>query len=233
MADYKNIIPFIKRAEGGLSSATTDTASRNPSPCGNGKNGKPYHTNKGIQWITFKGLASKGGYSATCSNFLNMPDSVWNKVYKTGFWDAIKGDQIKNQAIANTFVEMTWGSGLGCSNFPKCKSGTIPFLNQFFKRYYNVNLSSVNEFVDYVNKLDEQGKSSELFEKLNQFRANKYKALNQPKNLQGWLNRLSGFYILNKPYALSKQEKNVSTGLGGVVAILVIAYLYKRYGKRN
>ena len=230
MADYKNIIPFIKRAEGGLSSATTDTASRNPSPCGNGKNGKPYHTNKGIQWITFKNLASKGGYIANCSNFMNMPDSVWNKVYKVGFWDAIKGDQIKNQAIANTLVEMTWGSGLGSVSKG---TGTLGWLNRFFKINYNENLNSVTEIVDFVNKLEDKGQSSELFEKLNQFRANKYKALNQPKNLQGWLNRLNGFYILNKPYALSKKEKNISTGLGGVVAILVIAYLYKRYGKHK
>ena len=42
MADYKNIVSFIRKVEGGLSSATTDTASKNPSPCGNGKNGKQY-----------------------------------------------------------------------------------------------------------------------------------------------------------------------------------------------
>ena len=69
MADYTNIINFIKAKEGGLSSATTDTASRNPSNCGNGSNGKPYHTNKGVTWSTFKSLSSKLGYSATCDNF--------------------------------------------------------------------------------------------------------------------------------------------------------------------
>jgi hypothetical protein len=231
MADYKNIVSFIKKAEGGLSSATTDTASRNPSPCGNGKNGKPYHTNKGIQWITFKGLASQGKYTASCSNFLKMPDDVWYKVYKTGFWDKIQGDRIKNQAIANSFVEMTWGSGLGCSDFSKCKSGTIPFLNQFFKKYYNENLSSVSQYVDFVNELDKKGQSSELFENLNEFRANKYVALNQPKNLKGWLSRLNGFYVLNKPYALSTTEKkNITKGLGGVIAIILVTYLYKQYG---
>jgi hypothetical protein len=161
-----------------------------------------------------------------------MPDSVWLKVYKVGFWDVIQGDRIKNQAIANSFVEMTWGSGLGCSDFSRCKSGTIPFLNQFFKKYYNVNLSSVTEYVDFVNELDKKGKSSELFENLNEFRANKYVALNQPKNLKGWLNRLNGFYILNKPYAISTTEKkNITKGLGGVIAIVLIAYLYKQYGK--
>ena len=73
MADYRNIISFIKSKEGGLSSATTDTASRNPSPCGNGSNGQPYHTNKGVTWSTFSSNASSLGYSASCSNFLNMP----------------------------------------------------------------------------------------------------------------------------------------------------------------
>lgn len=233
MANYKNLIPFIKKSEGGLSSATTDSAKNNPSPCGNGKNGFPYHTNKGIQWATFKGLASKGGYSPTCSNFLKMPDNIWEKIYKIGFWDAIKGDQIKNQAIANTFAEMTWGSGLGCNDFSKCYSGTLPFLNKFFKGYYNKNLTTITEFVNFVNELESKGKSSELFENLNQYRATKYKQMNQPKNLQGWLNRLNLFYIYNKPYALSSTEKNVTKGLGGVIAIFIIAYLYKNYGKRK
>ena len=129
MADYKNIVPFIRKVEGGLSSDPKDSASKNASPCGN-KNGYPIHTNKGIQWATFKGLASKGGYSASCDNFINMPDSVWLKVYKAGFWDAVKGDKIKNQAIANVFVEMTWGSGLGSISSGK---GTISFMNNFFK----------------------------------------------------------------------------------------------------
>ena len=73
MANYRNIVSFIKSKEGGLSSATTDTASRNPAPCGNGSNGKPYHTNKGVTWETFSSNASSLGYTASCSNFLNMP----------------------------------------------------------------------------------------------------------------------------------------------------------------
>lgn len=233
MADYKNIISFIKRAEGGISSDPKDTASRNSSPCGK-RNGFPIHTNKGITWATFKGLASKGGYTASCDNFIKMPNEIWSKVYKVGYWDAVQGDRIKNQAIANVFVEMTWGSGLGCSNFTKCKSGTIPFLNRFFKTNYNQNLTTISQFVDFVNKLDDEGKTPELFEKLHDFRAERYTKMPSAKaHLRGWLNRLNSFYALNKPYALSKKEKNVTTGLGGVVAILLIAYLYNRYGKRK
>jgi lysozyme family protein len=226
MADYKNLIPHIRKSEGGLSSNPKDSASENSSPCGN-KDGYPIHTNKGITWETFQGLASKGGYSATCDNFLKMPDSVWYKVYKVGFWDVIQGDKIKNQAIANTFVEMIWGSGLGSVSKG---TGTLGWLNSFFKKNYNKNLTTISEMVNFVNKLDDEGQTPELFEKLNDFRANKYKALNQPTFLKGWLNRLDAFYVLNKPYALSKGNK-LALVLGIGLIALGGAYIYVRTRK--
>jgi lysozyme family protein len=227
MADYKNLITFIKKAEGGLSGNKSDSASKNPSNCGKDKNGNPYHTNKGIQWITFKNLAQKGGYTANCTNFLNMPDSIWEKIYKVGFWDAVKGDNIQNQAIANTFAEMTWGSGLGNIDG---YSGTLPFLRKFFKANYNVDLTSMNAMVDFVNKLDNEGSTPDLFEKLYVFRQNKYKALNQPTFLKGWLNRLDKFYLLNKPYALSSKAK---IGITLTTIVVIGAFIYKYYYARR
>ena len=229
MADYKNLIPFIKKSEGGLSSTRNDSASKNPSNCGNGKDGNPYHTNKGIQWTTFKNLASKGGYTANCSGFLNMPDSIWNEVYKVGFWDSVQGDRIKNQAVANTFAEMTWGSGIGSVSSGK---GALGWLNSFFKKNYNQNLTTITQMVDFVNKLDDEGKSPDLFEKLNNFRATKYQTLNQPANLKGWINRLNKFYILNKPYAISTKTK-VGIGISAVTIIVVGAFIYKYYYARR
>ena len=220
MADYKNIIGFIKVREGGLSSATTDTASRNPSNCGNGSNGKPYHTNKGVTWTTFSTLASKLGYSATCSNFMKMPDDIWAKIYKNGYWNPMMGDNIKNQAVANVFVEMAWGSGVG---------GATSALKKFFTANYNKSFVNVSQMVDYVNQLDSEGKTPDLFEKLNTYRKYFYKSLNQPSNLTGWLNRLNAFYLLNKPYAVSKNEK-----LGVLAVLLAIIgglYLYKKLKK--
>ena len=225
MVNYKNIVPHIRKSEGGISSEPRDSASKNSSPCGK-KNGYPIHTNKGITWATFKGLASKGGYSASCDNFLKMPDDIWFKVYKVGFWDEVQGDKIQNQAIANTFVEMVWGSGLGSVSRG---TGTIGWLNSFFKKNYNKNLTTISQMVDFVNQLDDEGKTPELFEKLNDFRATKYKNLNQPAFTQGWLNRLNTFYILNKPYATSKKTKTTITF--GVLLIVAGATLYYKYGR--
>lgn len=226
MADYKSLVNFIKLKEGGLSGNTKDSASKTPSPCGKDSQGNPYHTNKGIQWTTFKSLASKGGYVASCDNFLKMPDDVWLKVYKVGFWNEVQGDRIQNQAIANTFVEMAWGSGLGSVSRG---TGTVGWLNSFFNKNYNQNLTTITQMVDYVNKLDDESKTPDLFEKLNNFRANKYRALNQPAFTKGWLNRLNAFYIVNKPYAVSKNEKI------GVLTVLFIIigglYFYKKLKK--
>lgn len=110
MADHKIIIPFILKAEGGLSRATTDTASRNPSPCViNGVTG--WHTNKGITWSTFTGLAAKLGYVASCENFKTMPQSIWDKIFKNGYWDALNLDRVNSQAIANIAADFAWGAG--------------------------------------------------------------------------------------------------------------------------
>jgi len=226
MVNYKNLVPFIKIKEGGISGTPKDSASKNPSPCGKDRQGYPYHTNKGVQWATFKGLASKGGYTASCDNFLKMPDDIWNRIYKVGFWDEIQGDRIQNQAIANTFVEMVWGSGIGSVSRG---TGAVGWLNSFFKKNYNQNLTTITQMVDFVNKLDNEGKTPELFEKLNNFRASKYKALNQPAFTKGWLNRLNAFYILNKPYAISKKEKTSITI--GVLLIVAGATLYYKYGR--
>jgi lysozyme family protein len=226
MVNYKNLVPFIKIKEGGISANPNDSASNNSSPCGKDSKGYPYHTNKGIQWATFKGLASKGGYTASCDNFLKMPDDIWNRIYKVGFWDEIQGDRIQNQAIANTFVEMVWGSGLGSVSRG---TGAVGWLNSFFKKNYNQNLTTITQMVDYVNKLNNEGKTPDLFEKLNNFRKDKYKALNQPTFLKGWLNRLNSFYLLNKPYAISTQAK---TSIAvGVLLIVVGATLYYKYAR--
>ena len=226
MAVYTKIVSFIKSKEGGLSSATTDTASNNPSNCGNGSNGKPYHTNKGITWSTFKGLSSKLGYSATCDNFLKMPDDIWGKIYKDGFWNPMQGDRIQNQAIANTFVEMAWGSGVGSNTSTK---GAIPYLKNFFKSKYNKSFDTITQIVDYVNELDNSGQTPQLFEKLYDFRKSLYTSFNQPSNLKGWFNRLDAFYLLNKPYATSTKTK---TSIAvGVLLIVAGATLYYKYGR--
>jgi lysozyme family protein len=107
MADYKNLISDILYAEGGLSKDKNDiNPAKNPVPDGTGN-----HTNKGITWLTFKTLGTQLGYNPTPVLFYQMPQNIWLKIYKIGFWDYIKAGSLNSQAVANIYLQMAWGSG--------------------------------------------------------------------------------------------------------------------------
>lgn len=220
MADYTNIIGFTEEMEGGLSSAQTDNAKANPSPCGNGKNGYPYHTNKGVQWISFKTLAPSIGYEPSCANFLKMPKDIWLKIFKRGYWDPMKGDDIRNQAIANIFAKWAFGSGV---------TGATNSLKEFFKEKRNLDFSGISQMVDYVNGVDAKKQTLSLFNDLMAWR--KQFLINIPgdANDKGWFSREDKFYIMNLPYALSSGTKKAL--VYGSVLILIGAGLavYGRY----
>jgi hypothetical protein len=104
-------------------------------------------------------------------------------------------------------------------------------LKQFFKNQYNKNFNNVGQMVAFVNDLDRKGQTPELFEKLYDFRAEKYASFKSaPTHLRGWLNRLDAFYLMNKPYALSKGNK-LALILGIGLIALGGAYLYVRTRK--
>lgn len=105
MSDFKIYIDFTKIAEGGLSKAKTDTASKYPVPDGSG-----YHTNKGITWTTFKRLSNQLGYKATPELFYEMPDGVFYDIFRH-YWINSGAYYITNQAIANLIFQSAWGGG--------------------------------------------------------------------------------------------------------------------------
>jgi lysozyme family protein len=105
MADYRLIVPFIKEKEGGISNKKSDKASANPVPDGSGN-----HTNRGVTWATWKSVFGTGADSI--KRFYAMSDADWGTIYKPLYWDAIGGDKINSQRIADTLVHWAWGSGI-------------------------------------------------------------------------------------------------------------------------
>ncbi|WP_418202490.1 glycoside hydrolase family 108 protein [Bacteroides sp.] len=93
MADAKKLIPFILKWEGGFA---------------NHPNDKGGATNKGITIATFRHFFGSG---ATVEQLKAMTDEQWETVFRKGFWNPFKGDEIKNQSIANICVDWAWGSG--------------------------------------------------------------------------------------------------------------------------
>lgn len=178
MADSHHIRKFIQSWEGGLSRATTDKASANPAPWEyNGQTG--WHTNKGITYTAFASMAPKLGYDITPANFFLMPDDIWDKIYKTGYWDVWGLDRMKSQAVADLIADFAWGSGA---------AGSLRSIKTYLTTK-GKTIYTFNEAVKAINELTLLHEE-ETFRELINWRANFFKSLNQPANIDGWLNRL-------------------------------------------
>lgn len=181
-------LDYIKRWEGGLSKDSRDKASAYPVPDGSG-----YHTNKGVTWQTFSGLAPKLGYTATPALFYKMPDNIWLKIYKVGYWDTVQGDKINSQAIAELCADWVWGSGgyaIKLIQQALNKLGAYPPLPGSYV-FGPQTLKNMNEL---IKKKGEKAVFDALFSARKQFMLNlgaqpDYAAFNV-----GWQRRIADFY---------------------------------------
>jgi lysozyme family protein len=92
MADFKHIIPFIRRAEGGWVNDPLDAGGE---------------TNSGIIYSVWTSVFGTDAHD----RFMAMSDADWGIIYKKLYWDQTLGDQIQSQRIADIIVDWVWGSG--------------------------------------------------------------------------------------------------------------------------
>jgi hypothetical protein len=214
MADYKKIVSVMKNRTKGLSAQGFSTQETG---CDLGSSyneflKKEVKKNKsfGIDWDTFKVYADEYGYYATCENFKTMPDTIYNVLFKLTIWDSIGGDKIKNQGVANILV-LYYGLGLFSVYEALKKFGYVPP----YKSSSDIATNLTNSFklsddtIDFINKLDAEGKSPLLFNELTKI---------TPKDKVYWL---------SKPYVLRTSEK-IMLGVG----VLFVGYLAYKFIKR-
>ncbi len=211
MADLNTAIPYIRKAEGGLSRAITDTASKNPAPfMYEGQKG--WHTNKGITWTTFSSLAPRLGYQASADNFFVMPDEIWEKIYRNGYWDPMRADLINSEAIAVAIVDYAWAFGVG---------GATNRLKRWVKSTFGVDAQTMT---DVVNTINQQPNESDTFDKLITHRKAAFAALNQPANDKGWFARMDELKSFGSTL-LNKISEKISENKGTILpAIFFLAW---------
>ena len=210
MADYTKMISWIKKWEGGLSKAKTDSASSYPVPDGSG-----YHTNKGVTWKSFEALAPKLGYTATPALFYKMPDDIWGRIFKVGYWDPINGDNIKSQAIAETLADWAWGAGPGTA-IKKLKEflGLPSSYTMDAATLAKVNAPAPNE--------------KDFLKRLSDYKLKWYTSLpGQSANYSGWTNRLNDLYKTT----LGKVGTGTITGIFFLVAVGVVVWQWDNIKK--
>lgn len=93
MAKAELLKPFILRWEGGFVDDPLDRGGA---------------TNKGITIGTFRNFY---GQDATVEQLKNITNEQWLHIFKCGYWDKWKADDIDNQSIANIVVDWAWASG--------------------------------------------------------------------------------------------------------------------------
>jgi len=186
-----------------------------------------FNQNKGIYWSIFKTYSDEYVYEPTCENFKEMPDEIWNTIFKKQYWNNIGGDKIKNQGVANvlSYIALKGGS-LGVVYLQNNLQKIFNSYGYTLKPKENVNIMNVNwgnlddEYIDIINELDAKGKSPELFDKLFFGYESDIIPLDQRKENE---NVINSFYFLNKPYASSFKDKTLFIGgILGVIGGLVI-----------
>lgn len=224
MANYKNQVDFIKKWEGGLSNDQRDIGpASHPAPCVYmGQTG--WHTNKGIIYQTFESNAAKLGYAATCENFISMPDHIWLKIYKAGFWDKFLLDGYRSQAIADIIVSLAWGSGIGGAykqtakflnanygtNFPTTTSG-----------YSIENAKKIREVFHHITRTAAAEKR--VHEKFILHYRQFYISLNNPTYIKGWLRRVNDLYEFTYSSLRAENEMR-KIAIVGIAATAIAAF---------
>lgn len=167
MSDYKHIIPFILKAEGGWVNDPSDNGGE---------------TNKGITYTVWKTI-----FGDTHDRFMKMSQDDWNLIFKKLYWDQILADTIKSQRVADLIVDWVWGSG---KHYPSIDIQDI-LINSF-----NQHIISDGNFgqhtIDAINNVDEQKLWDLIVKKRYDYLDSIVKI--HPSNskfLQGWKNRMA------------------------------------------
>ena len=107
--------PFqtLERWEGGLSADPYDLAIKNDPVTKDAYQRTGYHTNRGVTYRAYYDWALDMGKEPSTAEFLDMPDNVWQGVFRWGYWNPIQADSINSQAVAIYLADFAWGSGPG------------------------------------------------------------------------------------------------------------------------
>ena len=185
----KKYIEFTKRWEGGLSRDKSDSASKFTCPTSyKGLGG--YHTNMGITYQVWRDFYGKD----KDDRFFNMSDQDWFNVFKTLYWNGVRGDEYDSQNIAIIVTGMAWGSG----KVQAIKSLQQAILNCSIK----VDIDGIlgNKTIAAANSIPPQM----LFDAIIAERKRFFEYIGRPgsknaKFLKGWLNRLEDYKKTFRP----------------------------------
>ena len=162
MAVYTKLIPIVLKWEGGYAGNIDGMT------C----------TMKGVTLAAYRKFFGK---DKNCKDLKEITQAEWDLIFKEGYWDKWKADEIENQSIANLLVDWCWASGIYGIKLPQ--------------RVLGVKDDGVvgSKTIDAINNYKDK---KELFDKLWNRRKKHFQDIaknGKEKFLAGWLNRLNDF----------------------------------------
>lgn len=99
MADILKLYPIIKKWEGGFVDDPADAGGA---------------TNKGVTLATYRNYCKlKKKPMPTIADLKAITEETVIDILRTFYWNPCKGDDIRNQSVANLIVNSCWGTGMG------------------------------------------------------------------------------------------------------------------------
>lgn len=163
MAKAELLKPFILKWEGGFVDDPLDRGGA---------------TNKGITIGTFRNFY---GGDATVEQLKNITDEQWLHIFKSGYWDKWKADDIENQSIADIVVDWAWASG------------TVTSIKQV-QKILGVAVDGIagNDTLTAINTADQRSLFVKIHSRRIEFVENIVKRdPSQARFLKGWKNRIN------------------------------------------
>jgi len=179
MANFQLFIPLLQKVEGGYQNLAGDTGNYNSL-------GQRVGTNFGISARFYEDII---GRPPTVADMKAITKDYAKQLYKRYFWDAIHGDLINNQSIANIICDHAVNGG---------EASIGKMVQRILVNDYKKSLSIDGDIgiktVQAINSIPNQ---QELFEKIKEARKQEYIRIGG-QFLNGWLIRLQQFVYSEK-----------------------------------
>lgn len=175
-ANFPQAVANVYQYEGGFENDKADT--------GNFYNGQLIGTNLGITPAAYKAYYKS---DPTVAIIKGLTKTKASPIYKTNYWDKIRGDELANDSVANLMLDVVVNSG----------TGMIKSFKQLANQVAGKTIMALTTtpFTPTEVKLINALPQDQYFKAIKDFRTSFYKALVQKdpvkqKFLKGWLSRL-------------------------------------------
>lgn len=198
MASFDIAQRKVKVFEGGYSDTPNDDGNWTGGKIGVGK---LIGTNHGI---SAPKLSEYLGREATKDDMTSLSYSTAVKIYKSQFWNKIKGDKIKTQSVAEIIYDGAVNQGVGAMTTIISK------------------ITRENGITDYAIKKINTGNQKNIFNQIKEERKKRYDAKKSSYAYGSWISRLNAIDFVRK-YPVQITLGFLTLGLFAATAVYYVA----------